>query len=378
MNDRRPYPERIDVARADDPRDVVHRAVACLAQGGVVALPTETSYQLAAVAWRPEAVARLGQIRSHGGQGVGHLPLALRGPEEADDWVPNLSPTARRLARRGWPGPLTLVVEGDVPRGLVRNLPAPAREAIAPGATLALCGPSHPIAREVLRLIPGPLVLAGPHGNGQPPAITADGLERLDGLDMILDDGPAHLAAPETVVRVDRDSWAIERAGALDERALTRMAGTILLFVCTGNTCRSPMAEALCKRMLAERLGCAVDDLERKGYVILSAGLAAARGHRAAHDAVEAVRARGASLAGHASRPATPELLAQVDLILTMTHEHRRALLNQIPEIVDRVRLLDPDGDDVDDPIGMDRATYLRTAQAIEGHLASLLEDLGL
>ena len=60
-----------------------------------------------------------------------------------------------------------------------------------------------------------------------------------------------------------------------------------------------------------------------------------------------------------------------------MTHEHRHALLSHMPELADRVRLLDPDGDDVTDPIGMDRATYIRTAQAIEAHLTSLMEDLG-
>ena len=377
MSEPRRQPEWIDVARADDPRDVVHRAVACLAQGGVVALPTEASYQLAALALHPSALDRLWAIKASGGASPRPLPLALRGPEEVLDWAPAASEVARKLARRGWPGPLTMLVEGDVSRGLARRLDPSTRARICPDGTIALRVPSHPLTREILRLLPGPVAMTGAHPEGGPPSATARGLDAIDGVDMVLDDGPAPLAARATVVRVSGESWAIARPGALDERALVRLTGTILLFVCTGNTCRSPMAEALCKKMLADRLACPVDDLDRKGYVVLSAGLAAGTGQRAAFDAAEAVRARGADLQGHASRQATPELVAQADLILAMTREHRHALLSHLPELADRVRLLDPEGEDIPDPIGMDRATYLRTAREIEAHLVSLLEDLG-
>jgi protein-tyrosine phosphatase len=156
------------------------------------------------------------------------------------------------------------------------------------------------------------------------------------------------------------------------------MAGTILLFICTGNTCRSPMAEALCKARLADRLGCAIEDLEARGFVVISAGLSAIEGQPAASHAAEVVRTRGGSLRSHASRRITPELVHHADAIITMTRDHRDTLLAHAPEAADRVRLLDPLGDDVDDPIGADRATYLRTADAIEAHLAHLLDDLGL
>src|SRR5205823_8398995 len=101
-------------------------------------------------------------------------------------------------------------------------------------------------------------------------------------LDMLLDDGPAAVGGCSTVVQVDADGWRVVRPGVVAEAELTRMAGTILLFVCTGNTCRSPMAEALCKLLLARRLGCAPDELEGRGYVVLSAGLSAMTGAPAA------------------------------------------------------------------------------------------------
>ena len=359
-------PERIDLARADDPRDVIHRVVACLAQGGVVALPTEAGPGLAASALRPEAVARLQALAGREGAPDLPVPLALKEPAEALDWAPGLSTVGRRLAGRAWPGPVTLLVEGGVSRGLARRLAEDVRAVVTRGESLALRVPANPLFREVLRLTPGPVLLAvaGP----------ASGAEA----DLILEGPSARSGAPPTVVRVGAEGWSIASAGAVDEATLTRHCGTLLLFICTGNTCRSPMAEALCKRMLAERLGCRADALEANGYVVRSAGLAAARGQRATPDAAEAVRDRGATLEKHASRPATPEMVSQADLILTMTHDHRDALLAELPDSADRIRLLDPDGEDIPDPIGMDRATYRYTAGVIEAHLADLMVELGL
>src|SRR5262249_37500191 len=156
--------------------------------------------------------------------------------------------------------------------------------------------------REVLRLLPAPLVFSKAGTSNRGVATTADDLEDFDGLSMIVDEGPTALGGASTWVRVDGSQWDIVRSGVVEARTLTRMAGTILLFVCTGNTCRSPMAEALCKVLLAKRWGCPVEDLEERGFVVVSAGMATSNGLPAAGYAVEVVRARGGSLEHHASR----------------------------------------------------------------------------
>jgi L-threonylcarbamoyladenylate synthase len=376
MSDLSPMPERIDLSQADDPRDVVHRAVACLAQGGIVGMATETVYGLSASALRASAVSRLRDLL---GLEASHpVTLLLREPGEVADWVPHVSPLGRRLARRAWPGPVTLVFPGNGSHGLAQRLPADVRPLIFPEGNVSLRVPAHPFVREVLRLSPGPLVLSKARHGASGAATTSAPLTECSDLRMIVDDGPTRYGKVSTVVQVDEESWRILRPGVVDERMLTRMSGTILLFVCTGNTCRSPMADALCKVILARRLGCAIDEVEDRGFVILSAGMSAAAGMPAAAHAIDVVRSRGGCLSQHASRQVTLELIRQADHIIAMTGDHLESLLDRVPDAAPRTRLLHPNGDDVADPVGSDRETYLQTAKAIEEYLERLLDELGI
>ena len=167
--------------------------------------------------------------------------------------------------------------------GLFSRLSAEAQHLISPNRDLALrCSPD-PFVRDVLELSPAPLILARVPGLDGKLPITADALQTVPGLDMVIDSGPTPWGQVSTIVRIDDDRWTIEREGAIAATSLTQMSGLIILFVCTGNTCRSPMAEALCKLILAHRLDCAVEQLEERGYVILSAGVAAMGGARPPH-----------------------------------------------------------------------------------------------
>ncbi len=138
------------------------------------------------------------------------------------------------------------------------------------------------------------------------------------------------------------------------------------------------MAEALCKAVLARRIGCPVADLHQHGYLVLSAGVAAAEGMPAAANAVEVVQGRGGSLVEHSSQQITTDLVRHADHILAMTWDHLDAVLDEAPDAGHRIRLLDPAGDDIPDPVGLDLPIYRETAREIERHLEHLLGELGL
>lgn len=366
----------IDIRQADDARDVVHRAVQALAEGRLVAFPTETVYGIAASALSGEAVQRLVAIK---GRAEGHpVSLAIKSADDALDYVPDLNPLAQRLARRCWPGPVTLVVEDSHPDSLLKQLPEAVRAIVLPHRTVGLRVPAHDAILGVLRLLAGPLALTSANRTGEPDSLTAEDVVAAlgDDIHMVLDDGRCQFSQPSSVVRVLPDSLKILRAGVVSETTLKRLASYMIVFVCTGNTCRSPMAEVMCRARIAKRLGCAIEELEDRGIVVASAGIAAMSGGRPAQEGVEVMRRRGLDLTGHESQPLSERLVRSADLIYTMTRAHRDAILAQWPDAAARVHALSSDQTDIADPIGGPPELYQQCADEIDRLLEIRVREL--
>ena len=150
----------------------------------------------------------------------------------------------------------------------------------------------------------------------------------------------------------------------------------LIVLVCTGNTCRSPMAEVLAKNLIAKELNCDESQLEDAGVMVMSAGIAAMPGSRPSPEAVEVMSDAGLVLDGHVAQPLSERLARHADIILTMTNGHRQAIVSQWPDIAPRVQVLRTDDRDISDPIGGSLEVYRECAQQIETHLAERVQQM--
>ncbi|MEO1619032.1 MAG: Sua5/YciO/YrdC/YwlC family protein [Planctomycetota bacterium] len=359
-----------DLRQTDDPRDYIHRTVQALTEGQVVAIPTDTVYALATHALDPDAVQKMDAIKGPGGS---PYALSVRSRQAAEDFYCDCSPLARRLSRRCWPGPLTMFTPCGDRFSALRQLPEPVRQGlVGPADCVGFRVVEHRILETIHRFMAAPLLISGANLVDQPSESTAEGvLDKLSGrVPLLLDDGPTRYGEGSTIVRVVDNRWELVREGVIEQAAMNQFVKPVIVMVCTGNTCRSPMAETLMRELLHRRFG--REDAVR----VLSAGVAASEGCSASPQSIEVMGERRLDLTGHASQPLSDELMNVADLVLTMTRSHRAAILAAWPEMQDRVFTLRHDGGDISDPIGMPVESYRNCADQMQEELTRWTERL--
>ena len=350
------------IVKIDKASQQINQISQILKNGGMIAMPTDTIYGLAVDAIDEHAVKRLFSAKKRSDKRFTIFTPKSRIGEFAVI-------TKQKIIDFFMPGPLTVIL---------RKRPNVSLPFITEKVGIRI--PQNKFVLHLLREHSNPLAVTSANISGEPPLTSPyDIVEHFTDASMVVDGGVL-FSLPSTVVDLTATPPRVMRKGAVPVMAIEKvygrriaLKGTLkfnVLFVCSGNTCRSPMAAGILKTMV-----------NRKYSEVQSAGTIAMSGLQAAHYAKEVVRAFGGSIDRHRTSYLDREKVEWADLILVMEYKHYETVLEIDPDAVVKTFLLreykrKTKYTEVPDPVGRDLAAYQQAAMKMYPTLKRVAKDI--
>ncbi len=339
---------------------VVKQAVDILKKGGIVALPTETVYGLGVISNNKDAVKRLFEVKKR----PKDKPFTLCFPdrERATSFLSIMPPFAYRMMEVFWPGPLTIIFYSK------------------DSEKIGVRVPSNPIIQMILQELNIPVCLPSANISGQKDAVTAEEVADIfdDNIDLIVDGGSASFSKPSTVVDITYHPFKVLREGVIHINELMKIFfRKRIMFVCTGNTCRSPMAEYILKNILSKSSPYVV-----RRYEIISRGIIFLDNQPISNDTYNILKEKeNIDASSHRSQKIDRDVVLSSDLIFVMEEIHREHIVKIEPTSEPRIfplkKFLPPNLErDIPDPIGKSYDFYEEVYSLLRKAIEELSEWL--
>ena len=371
--------EILTITGSHEDEDILEHAAELIDSGELVVFPTETVYGIAASV-TTGGLEKLNALKDDRDREK-HYSLHLPSPSEIRNYVPKISLRSYKLAYNILPGPATLIFDVAPEHIAIKRqiLGTDAADTLYKDGTIGIRCPDSPVASKLLNYTDSPVVATSANPSGQQPAVNAQqAYSYFDGkVAAVVDAGPCTVKRNSTVVKLSGFDPVILREGSITRDEIITKSTLRIMFVCSGNTCRSPMAEAFCKKTLANKLGCTVDRLSDFGYKVSSGGVMAPVAQPASPGCIEVCGEAGIDISGHSTAGLTEADIIECDLIYVMTKSEKQRITDFYPVISPKCKLL-AGKRDVLDPIDGDITVYRHCAAEIIRALERHLEDLTL